>query len=130
MMVDIDQWLSTQNQHTAELMARTEQLKATMSETRCSGSSSDQSVTATVGPTGTLLDLRLSPNASDLSLGLLTSRIMEAYRAACLAASAHTFSAMEQAVGSDSSVLEFLRTTMPQQAEVTDADLEAESWRG
>lgn len=129
-MIDIDRWLNTQRQDTTELLEKAERLKTIMTETQCSGTSSDQCVTVTVGPAGTLLGLQFSPHASDLSMSLITSRIMEAYHAACRAASTQTLSAMEQTAGPDSSILEFLRTAMPHPQETEGDDLEAESWRG
>jgi hypothetical protein len=129
-VIDIDKWLDTQRQDTTELLEKAEHLKKIMTEAQCSATSSDQCVTVTVGPAGTLLGLRFSPHASDLSMPLITSRIMEAYHAACRVASAQTLSTMEQVAGPESSILEFFRTTMPNPQETENDDLEAESWRG
>lgn len=111
--MDPQEWVRQQEQRTTALLTRAEQARSSLAQAQATASARDRSVTVTVNPGGALMSLQFSPRAERLTLPQLTARIMEAYRAACAEASANTLKVMEQLVGSESSALDLIRSTLP-----------------
>ena len=123
--MDPQEWLEAQQQRTTELLERAQSAKAKLAGTRVSASARDQSATVTVGPNGMLLGVQFTPRAEELSLSLLSARVMEAYRAACAESSARTLEVMAELVGPESKAVDHIRNTMP-----NPEDPATEEWRG
>jgi hypothetical protein len=112
-MTDPQEWVRQQGTRTTALLAHATQVKTALEQTQATATSRDRSVTVTVGSAGILTGLQFSPRAEDLTLVQLTGRIMETYREACTKASANTMHMVEQLVGSESTILDLLRDSMP-----------------
>ncbi|MEV6343139.1 YbaB/EbfC family nucleoid-associated protein [Actinoplanes sp. NPDC051851] len=110
---DPELWIRQQEERTTRLTTESHRAQQELAETRVEAVSRDQSVWVTVNPSGVLLGLRFGPRAQELTTAQLSTRTMEAYRAACTEASQRMLDIMSGLVGEDSSAMAFLKSTMP-----------------
>ena len=80
-------------------------------------SSPDHSVTVTVGPAGTLLDLTLSPGASRVPMPALARTILATYRQATAESVRRTEDVLREVVGEQDPALDLVRASLAEPEE-------------
>lgn len=97
-----------------KVQQRAQQAKATLDNERAEATSPDHSVTVTVNPAGTLVDLHLAEVAGKLPLRTLEQTILRTYRQASAQAVRRTEEVMRDLVGPDAAILDIVRASAPE----------------
>jgi DNA-binding protein YbaB len=110
--VDANVWLREYQQDIQSRLARAEQVKEMVNSATGSSRSADGAVLVTVGPTGALQDLQLSPKADKLSSTQLAQLILRTAREAHRKVAEQMAQSVKPLIG-DSEAMTFLESQIP-----------------
>jgi DNA-binding protein YbaB len=117
---DPHEWMREQEQRTALLLAKAEDVQARLAQNTVSHTSPDRVVTVTVNPGGGLTGLTLTPDADRMDHRQLANLILTTYTQAARQAATHTMEIMTDLVGPNSEALDIVREAMPELPETED----------
>ncbi|MFI9388599.1 YbaB/EbfC family nucleoid-associated protein [Kutzneria sp. NPDC052558] len=110
--MDANVWLRDYQQDIQNRLARAEQVKEMVNSATGSSRSADGAVLVTVGPTGALQDLQLSPKADSLSSTQLAQLILRTAREAHRKVAEQMAQSVKPLIG-DSEAMSFLESQIP-----------------
>ncbi|MFC0432481.1 YbaB/EbfC family nucleoid-associated protein [Kutzneria buriramensis] len=110
--MDANAWLREYQQDVQSRLARAEQVKEQVNAATGSARSADGTVLATVGPTGALQDLQLSPKADNMTSTQLAQLILRTSREAHRKVAEQMAQAVKPLIG-DSEAMSFLESQIP-----------------